>query len=103
MEAMYFIGTRPQANGLHFVHTEDCPFLPSPGKRIYLGSFSSPDKAVEAGKKYFAAACGCLFCLNEKYKNVITHVNKDHCEMPVFIKNIPVMVSPGNAYVCGVN
>jgi hypothetical protein len=103
MEAMYFIGTIPQANGLHFIHTEDCPFLPSPGRRIFLGSFSSPEKALEEGKRHFATACGCLFCLKEKYKQVISHVIENRSELPAFIKNIPVMVSPGNACVCGVN
>jgi hypothetical protein len=103
MEAMYFIGTIPQANGLHFIHTEDCPFLPSPGRRTFLGSFSSPEKALEEGKRHFATACGCLFCLKEKYKQVISHVNENHSELPVFLKTIPVMVSPGNAYICGVN
>ncbi len=95
MKANYFISVRPQLNESHSVHKEDCPFLPGPGKRIFIGNFQSPHNAEEEGKKYFSSPNRCLFCSKEHYeektKNNLSEVNavsnpvtsdrfKDTCE-----------------------
>jgi hypothetical protein len=71
MEVKYYICTRPQAEGYYFIHREDCPLLPAPGKRIYLGTFLSPVEAAEEGKKYFSRIRYCLFC-SEEHNDKIT-------------------------------
>jgi hypothetical protein len=65
MEVRYYICIRPQAGGSHFIHRENCPLLPPPGKRIYLGTFLSPVEAAEEAKKYFGKTRCCLFCFED--------------------------------------
>jgi hypothetical protein len=103
MEAKYYIGTRPQANGYHYIHREDCPLLPSTGERIYLGTFLSPGGAAVEGKKYFSNPDFCSFCLKEYYKEIRNHMpagsgkNWDH------ISSIAVIPSWESPLACGVN
>ena len=88
---MYFIGTRPHANGCYFIHREDCPLLPLPGKRIYLGTFLSPDEAAAEGRKYFDNPGSCLFCL------------KGHHAKADIMKHAGIMFAWESVLLCGVN
>ncbi len=65
MFAKFYIGIRPQTNEYHTVHKEGCPFLPTAGKRIYLGIFKSSFDAVCAGMRHFSKSNKCLFCSKE--------------------------------------
>jgi hypothetical protein len=72
MEAKYYIGSRPQAGGHYYIHREDCPLMPSDEKRIYIGTFLSPEEAAEEGEKHFSNPDYCRFCLkgyNEELRN----------------------------------
>ena len=95
MEYSYFIGLRPHANGRHYIHREDCPLLPSPGKRIYLGTFFSADEAAEEGKKYFSSPECCRFCLKEHQKEPI--------EKWDLISSVAVIPDWESALLCGMN
>lgn len=72
MTARYFICNRPQTNGSHTVHKEDCPFLPESGERTLMGTFKSPHNALKEGSIYFSKATSCVFCskkLKSGWKN----------------------------------
>ena len=58
----YYVRIQPQLNGINAVHKDDCPFLPSPGGRIYLGEFDNCSDAVKEAKKIFPQVSGCSFC-----------------------------------------
>jgi hypothetical protein len=101
MATIYFIGTRPHVNGRHYIHREDCPLLPSPGKRVYLGTFESPEEAMEEGRNYFDNPGTCRFCMH--------HADTEGFEIsgagekPDFITLTAISDSWESALVCGVN
>jgi hypothetical protein len=65
MAAKYYVSIRPQINGQHALHKEDCPFLPEDEKRIYLGIFASSQDAIMEGQRHFSGTNVCRFCLKE--------------------------------------
>jgi hypothetical protein len=65
MAAKYYMAIRPQTNGFHALHKEDCPFLPEDKKRIYLGMFGSGHDAIREGQRRFSGTTVCRFCLKE--------------------------------------
>jgi len=98
---MFYIGTRPQANGRNFIHRKDCPLLPSPGNRIFLGTYESPEDAVEEGKKYFDNPDTCRFCMH----HAETERSKfaEAIEEPGFLTHAGIINSWESALACGVN
>lgn len=58
----YYVNIRPQVNGDHEVHDENCNFLPTELNRKYLGIFSSCQEAVKEAKKYYPVSNGCFYC-----------------------------------------
>jgi hypothetical protein len=58
----YYLNRRPMLNGLHAIHTENCPFVAGEDRRIYLGEYESCKDAVRAARKHFSGSEGCLFC-----------------------------------------
>ena len=103
MEYSYFIGSRPHANGRNYIHREDCPLLPSPGKRIYLGTFLSHDEAAEVGKKYFSNPECCRFCLKEHYNEASSNLTAEPGKKWNLISSIAVIPTRESALVCGTN
>lgn len=96
MEKEYFISNTPGLSGYHKIHNKDCPFLPDPDKRTFLGYFSSPQDAELSGKQYFKRTYRCLFCS----KNPGADGNELSDE-PVTFENItPAWES---VMMCGVN
>jgi hypothetical protein len=61
----YYISTRPFSNGSHIIHRHDCPFLPEPGNRTFLGAFQSPGDALKEGIMHFREPACCRFCSKE--------------------------------------
>jgi hypothetical protein len=103
MATKYYIGTKPGVNGYYYIHSEDCPFLPSPGKRIYLGRFMSPEEAVEEGGEYFKNPVCCRFCLHEDQAKSesagLAHIHKkDDC-----MTHTGIDITLESALFCGVN
>jgi len=82
MTEKYFVSTSPRIDGSHTVHRQVCPFLPEPGRRIFLGVFQSSQEAVKEGRGYFRRADSCPFCLkehNEMRRRIftVTQANSD--------------------------
>ena len=65
MHKFYLDNKSSQLNGNFSVHKEDCPFLPEPNKRIYLGMFDSGNDAVKTAKIICLESDGCYFCLKD--------------------------------------
>jgi hypothetical protein len=103
MEYRYFIGLRPHPNGRYYIHREDCPLLPSPGKRIYLGTFFSADEAAEEGEKYFSSPECCRFCLKEHQKEPGSHLLFEPIEKWELISSVSVIPDWESALLCGTN
>jgi hypothetical protein len=101
MATKYSIGTRPQVNGRHFIHREDCPLLPSPPKRMHLGAFESPEEAMEEGRKYYDNPGTCRFCMHHPVTDMPEIVTTG--EKPDFIKIAGINDTWESALVCGVN
>jgi hypothetical protein len=103
MKTKYFICIRPQFNDSHAVHKEDCPCLPAPEKRIFLGIFQSPDEAVKEGKKHFPAPAGCRFCSREYYKENSKILYFERSEKSDFLTSDRLMDTLENALICSMN
>jgi hypothetical protein len=103
MEVKYYIGTRPQAGGYYFIHREDCPLLPSHGKRMYLGTFLSPVEAAEEAKKYFSDPDYCRFCLEKHHKEIRRQLLAEANEKWDIVSSVLVIATRESGLVCGVN
>jgi hypothetical protein len=60
----YYVSKLEQSNGNHEVHVPRCTYFPDPEERVYLGTFTRCDDAVEAAKKMFTNSRGCSCCCN---------------------------------------
>jgi hypothetical protein len=60
----YYVSKLEQSNGNHEVHVPRCTYFPDPEERVYLGTFTRCDDAVEAAKKMFTNSGGCPCCCN---------------------------------------
>jgi hypothetical protein len=103
MKSNYFIGQRPRADGGNYIHREDCPLLPSPGERIYLGTFLSPEEALAEGIKYFSNPAFCRFCLKEHQKEIRSHLLSEPIEKWDLISSVAVIPDWESALLCGTN
>jgi hypothetical protein len=77
--------------------------LPSPGKRIYLGTFLTPEEAVEQGNKYFNNPGYCPFCLHGDHSETEGAGLAGTGEKPDFITHIGIKTTWESAMFCGVN
>lgn len=99
MSERYFIAKKSQSDEKHLIHKDNCPFLPVPEKRIYLGKFHSHNEALNNGKRIFTNSNCCIFCAkeaNEQREDLFTRTFK----MITFDQVEPVWESP---MLCGVN
>jgi len=62
---IYYVNKKEQSNGDHEVHESNCPFLPIPENRKYLGEFKNCWEAVAEAKKYYDQVNGCYHCSKE--------------------------------------
>lgn len=58
----YFLSRKSSIQGYYPVHKEDCPFMPEPAGRIYLGEFENSQQAVETASILNLKSDGCYFC-----------------------------------------
>ncbi len=68
MKSKYFLSQKPLGENRYYLHSGECPFLPEPEKRIYLGRFRSSGEAAAAATKQNAEFTFCRFCLAEAIK-----------------------------------
>jgi hypothetical protein len=73
MASKYFVAVRPQTNGNHPVHKDDCPFLPDDKHRIYLGNYSTGRDAVKEGLRHFDKPVCCPYCNKNHLNQVENH------------------------------
>ena len=103
MESKYFVSIRPGKDGSRTIHKEDCPFLPEPGKRIFLGIFQSSFKAMEEGEKYCTAPASCTFCSNEHHRENRMRELHEILADPCFISYGQLNIIPLSILLCSVN
>jgi len=103
MATMLYIGTKPRVNGRYYIHLEDCPLLPSPRKRICLGTFLSPQVALEVGKKYFNNSFCCQFCLRGDHKDTEVVKLIEICEKQGFLLHVRTKITFESVLFFGVN
>ena len=65
--ALYYVSTKPQANGDHDVHKSACILMPANEDTQYVGTFDNCFDAVRKAKQFFPKANGCYICSNECY------------------------------------
>ena len=56
----YYVNPRPQSNGDHEVHAQECRYCQSDFR--YLGEYSSCAPAVRQAKMTYLRANGCAYC-----------------------------------------
>jgi hypothetical protein len=103
METKYYLDLKPLEDGSYCIHSGECPLLPSPERRIFIGTFLSPKAAEMAARKYYRNIGFCRFCLKEFYK-------KQECLVPYslirkvdFIKSAMIVCRVDSMLVCGNN
>lgn len=64
----YYINNQHQKEGVHEVHTAECPFLPNSMNRRYIGAFKSVDMALENASNVYASVEGCKYCCEKHQK-----------------------------------
>ncbi len=64
---VYYVNKKPQDNGDHEVHKTNCPFLPNPKNRQFLGDFDNSHGAVQKATKSYEHSYGCYHCSNESH------------------------------------
>lgn len=62
--ASYYVNDTAQSNGDHEVHKDGCSYMPSAGKRTYLGEFTTCQDVVKAAKSHYSQVNGCYYCSN---------------------------------------
>ena len=65
MKQKYYVNkNRQDGNGYnHEVHKEGCAWMPS--NALYLGEFDSSEDALQAAKRTYPDADGCIHCCPE--------------------------------------
>ena len=58
----YCVSDDADEGGYHEVHESECPRLPGPDNRTYLGPFRSCHPAVAKAKTSYPNSDGCAFC-----------------------------------------
>lgn len=69
MKKDYYINKNQHLNSDYEVHENSCKYLPLAENRIYLGSFSSCQEAINEAKRRFPNQKnninGCYYCSNK--------------------------------------
>lgn len=66
MFEFYFFNNTVNDNGDHYIHKEDCAFLPDILQRTLIGYKNSFSDAIEIAQKTYPyeSFVGCFFCCN---------------------------------------
>lgn len=59
---LYLVAKSRHMNGHFDVHESTCPFAPPPPHRHYLGSFFTPNRAVEDARRLYPRSEACSHC-----------------------------------------
>lgn len=58
----YSINKNAQNNGDHEIHKSGCPYEPLPNNRYDLGYHPNDESALQAGRRIYSRADGCIHC-----------------------------------------
>lgn len=75
MELYYYVDKQTGFNGNHVVHATGCPFLPSDNARLFLGTFYTPNAAIQQARKFYPGALGCEHCCPVTVKKNLNYQN----------------------------
>jgi hypothetical protein len=103
MGIKYYISQRPNEDGRYYIHSEDCPLIPSPVKRMFLGTFLSPEDAETAAGRYYRNTGFCRFCLKESHEKRKRTIPAALSGRNDFIKSAAIVSSIEIMLVCGIN
>lgn len=64
----FYVCILKNEKGGHTIHKYDCPWIPLPEDKIYLGNYSNCISAVEEAKRRgYQPVNGCKYCVPESY------------------------------------
>ncbi|MCQ8227762.1 MULTISPECIES: hypothetical protein [Pantoea] len=75
MGLYYYVDKHAGYNDNHVVHATGCPFLPADEARRFLGTFYTPNAAIQQARKFYASALGCEHCCPVGVKKNMTTQN----------------------------
>jgi hypothetical protein len=58
----FYISTVSNSDSSYEIHHRDCPYLPDPDKREYIGPFNTGKEALRKAIHANPNACLCPFC-----------------------------------------
>ncbi|QZT37387.1 hypothetical protein K5X82_00495 [Halosquirtibacter xylanolyticus] len=64
----YYINNQYQSEGVHEVHTADCPFLPGSIDRRYIGAYKNVDMAIHNAQSEYSHVESCAYCCKKDRK-----------------------------------
>jgi hypothetical protein len=67
----FYISSNPSIDGQFEIHDRDCPLVPLPNDRDYLGPFNSGKEALAKGKELNSDAKLCSNCCISSFQTII--------------------------------
>ncbi|MCH7415395.1 hypothetical protein MM213_17985 [Belliella sp. R4-6] len=68
----FYLSSNCEENGFYFIHERDCPKIPDPVERDYLGPFNNGDEALRRALTINPKAKKCQSCCLKKVTSVLT-------------------------------
>ncbi len=103
MKIRYYFSLKSHGDSRYYIHSEDCPLLPSPEKRLYLGRFKSTEEAIMAARKYFINVSCCRFCQSETVKKINFLLQGELTVNSGFISSGMIKSTPDCILMCCIN
>ena len=103
MKTKYYLGLKPLIDNRYFIHSEDCPLLPAPEKRIYIGRYLSPEDALMEARKCFNKIDFCRFCQIRSVKKIDSLLKEKHYANTGFISSDMIIRTWDAMLVCCIN
>ncbi|GHB25149.1 hypothetical protein GCM10008106_02380 [Mongoliitalea lutea] len=70
----YYLATSPNTSGKFLIHAKDCPLLPEPLDRDYLGPFNSCAEALRRALRLNPNAECCGMCTGKTSNTDLTNI-----------------------------
>jgi hypothetical protein len=103
MEITYYLSLKPHEDNRYYIHSEDCPLLPAPEKRIFLGRFASPEEAIKAAGSLYDNITFCRFCQIESVNKIYRLLKEKLPENTDFITSGMIISNDDTVMMCCIN
>jgi hypothetical protein len=103
MKITYYLTLKPLEDNMYYIHSEDCPLLPAPEKRIFLGRFLSPEEAIKAAGRLYNNIAFCRFCQIKSIKKINRLLKEKFPGNPDFISSGMIISTDDNMLMCCIN